>query len=630
MATIWRADCTYNALNEVMHKMKADLATRKQWYKTATDEWSSWRTEGRKSFAYYMGEQWSSETKDKLARQSKPALTINRIKPIIRTLSGYMRQNRRDLKVLPRRGGTESISQIYTKMLKHVSDESDYDYVSAGVFLDGIICGKGFMSVDIDYQKDPISGQVVITREDPFLILEDPFSTKYDLSDAKYIYRMRWMDKEMVKKMFPKADDDAFWSDLEGLAGTEEIDRETDDYPDDPTGTDTEAKKQRHLVKECWYKTWENKKLLVDRLSGQIEDYNSFDDDPEENKAIVDDILLNSPSSEVVTRMMPVLHLAITVGDKDVSYTKDPYNGMTDFPIVRFADELIYADKPMVRGEVSDIIDAQDELNKRRSQALHLINTTANSGYIVEKGALSKGQRRNLESMGSKAGVVIETEQGGLNKIKRIEPSQLSTGHVELSQLADGDMKAISGVNADLLGMDDTSATSGIAMEMRRRQGLINVEPVFDNYDNSQKILGKVLLEIIRNVDVYTPAEISYLIGDKIKLADGNPITPEEIIEYLDNPKGQYGVKMSQQDSNPTQRKADFKEMVSFIKEIGIPVPPEMLLEHSDFAFKDELLAQMEQQQQGMPQPQGGGVNPVDPVQQQAMADMVNAGGQPL
>lgn len=578
-----------------------------------------------------MGEQWEESTLKTLKQAKRPALTINRIKPVIRTLSGYQRQNRRDLKVLPRRGGVDAVAQINTALLKHVSDESNYDQVASQCFLDGLIGGRGFMSADVDYMKDPISGQLMIKREDPFLVREDPFNTEYSLNGGRFVFRLRWLDKDQVDSMYPKAKEtEGFWDGIDGLTGADGISEETDDYFCDERQKINDIGKFRYLVKECWYKEYKSKKIVVDRVAGWMEDYNSFGEDEDERAYNVGLMKLQSDSISVETRTVPELNVMTLIGNKELDQITDPYNGMTLFPIERFSPEIMYAEKQMCRGEIQDIISAQDELNKRRSQALHLINTSANSGYIVEKGALNATQLQRLQTMGSQAGVVIQTEQGGLNKLKRIEPSQLSTGHVELSQLADGDIKAISGVNADLLGGGDTNATSGVAMEMRRRQGLINVEPVFDNNDTTHKNMGNVVLQMINNTDVYTPDEVAYLIGNQVKTVDGQQVGPEEVKEFMQTKQGQYSVVMSQQDSNPTQRRANFKDMLDAIGQLQLPVPPEMILEASDFSFKDELLAKMAQQQQAMPNPAQGGTQQGDPVQQQAVADMLAAGGQPV
>ena len=58
------------------------------WYKESSDAWSDWRKQARENYKYYFGDQWKSEVVQSLNAQGRPALTMNKIKPIIRTLSG--------------------------------------------------------------------------------------------------------------------------------------------------------------------------------------------------------------------------------------------------------------------------------------------------------------------------------------------------------------------------------------------------------------------------------------------------------------------------------------------------------------------------------------------------------------
>ena len=50
----------------------------------------------------------------------------------------------------------------------------------------------------------------------------------------------------------------------------------------------------------------------------------------------------------------------------------------------------------------------QEQLNKISSQELHIVNTTANSGWIVESGSLSGMTADDLEEHGAETGLVLE------------------------------------------------------------------------------------------------------------------------------------------------------------------------------------------------------------------------------
>ena len=148
---------------DLEEKKNIDLC--KEYWKVSEDEWSDWRSRARKAYKFYFGEQWDTETKQTLNQEKRPALTFNKIKPIIRNLSGWQRQNRQDQKVLPRRGGNQLMSEVFTDSMKYFYDTSMADWHNSFMFLDGAISGKGWISLDLDFTKDPFNGDLLIDRD---------------------------------------------------------------------------------------------------------------------------------------------------------------------------------------------------------------------------------------------------------------------------------------------------------------------------------------------------------------------------------------------------------------------------------------------------------------------------------
>ena len=59
-------------------------------------------------------------------------------------------------------------------------------------------------------------------------------------------------------------------------------------------------------------------------------------------------------------------------------------------------------------GLVENLIGPQELLNKVSSQELHVVNTTANSGWKVKRNALQKMSVAELEQRGAQTGLVLE------------------------------------------------------------------------------------------------------------------------------------------------------------------------------------------------------------------------------
>ena len=84
-------------------------------------------------------------------------------------------------------------------------------------------------------------------------------------------------------------------------------------------------------------------------------------------------------------------------------------------------------------GMVRNLLSPQEQLNKITSQELHIVNTTANSGWIVESGSLSGMTADDLEEHGAETGLVLEYNRGSTPPGK-IPPNQIPTGLDRISQ----------------------------------------------------------------------------------------------------------------------------------------------------------------------------------------------------
>ena len=111
---------------------------------------------------------------------------------------------------------------------------------------------------------------------------------------------------------------------------------------------------------------------------------------------------------------------------------------------------------------VRNLLSPQEQLNKIASQELHIVNTTANSGWLVESGSLVGMNSDDLEEHGAETGLVLEYARGTTPPVK-IQPNQIPTGLDRISQKAATNIKAISGINDSMLGTD-SAEVSGIAI----------------------------------------------------------------------------------------------------------------------------------------------------------------------
>jgi len=592
----------------------------KDWFKSDMETAHKQMERARENFRFYTGiQQWDAEIVERLAAEGRPALTINRILSTVNTLSGHQRDNRSDIKLFPRRGGTQPIADLGTELIKHAMDVSGGQYELSDCFDNGIISGYGWISVRVDWSNDPVHGDLLIENESPFDIVEDQDNRRYDLNRGNRVAKIFWWDRKQIELQFPdkvsrlrEATDSPEWN-----ADKEPFEDERVDYEADahtlPGGADAHAlSKTKYRVREYWWKQWERVTFLVNIETLSIVRL------PEKKAKIAGEIIAAYPDMRstwrIIERPAEVLHMAAMVGDMLLEHTVDPLRGITMFPFFRFCP---YWSDGYAFGVVDNLKGAQTELNKRRSQALHSLNQTANSGWKAK--ALTPRGREILELYGAKPNLVLDEREFG-GSIEKIEPNRMDQGHFLLAQQAGADIKDISGVNSDLLGTNPRESESGRARLIRQEAGLKSTKTVFDNFSRTVAGLGSFLWEVIRNGELYSEAEIRAIVQDRNLKAfyQRDPQTRQPVIEPVTGQPildltpmrewrfGRYGVRVGRSVSAPTVRAMNFEQMLEAAKS-GIPVPPDLLIEMSDWPNKDEIIERIRQAQQQTPPMVGAG-----------------------
>ena len=546
----------------------------------------------RRGFQFYVGDQWEPADLEKLAREKRPALTINLILPIINLLSGIQRQGRQDVSVVARKGGYKQLASVYTQLLRHCLDMTDADYEIADCFLDGVIGSKGWLQLDIDYTDDPVTGDLVVRKVSPFAVREDPDAKEYDLNKSgKFVIHDEWMDKDALLLNFPSRQ-----TDIE--SGGLDIDPASGDVTGDvPVSADASTRSNanlRYRVRQCWWKQHTKRLILINTLTGTMKTVL-----PAQQELAVA-IAKRNRQWVVKDWVVPVLHKTVTAGNLVLEDIEDPYRGAVRFPYYRFSPFWVDG---YVMGVVQNLVGPQQEVNKRRSQALHNLNQTANSGFKVKK--ILNNYDRHLAKFGSTPGVELDESKAG-GSIERIEPAAMSEGHIRASDMSVDDMKEISGANPDLMGQYiENYAESGKAIELRQAQGMKVVEVLFDNFARTQKLLALGMVDMIRFTDVYSDEEIKAILSDgpdgrsqKTVVSSQNNESDKQSIQDIlallkDRKVGKYGIKIESSSSSPTARYANFANILEIARMFPERVPAEAVIEHSDLADKEKLLEQL-------------------------------------
>jgi len=259
-----------------------------------------------------------------------------------------------------------------------------------------------------------------------------------------------------------------------------------------------------------------------------------------------------------------------------------PYNQFTIIPF------FCYFRRGRPFGAVRNLLSPQEQLNKIASQELHIVNTTANSGWMVESGSLVGMTADDLEEHGAETGLVLEYARGTAPPSK-IQPNQIPTGLDRIAAKAAANIKVISGVNDSMLGTD-SAEVSGVAIQAKQNRGAVMIQVPLDNLRKSRQYLAEKILNLIQTF--YTEQRVIQVTNDN------DPLKPrEEMIINEETPEGQvinnltvgeYDVIVTTAPARDSFDEVQFAEAIS-LRQAGVAIPDDAIIEYSHLAKKGEL-----------------------------------------
>lgn len=560
------------------------------------------------------GRQITEADRQEMAEQGRPFIVLNKISPLVRLVKGYFRQNRTQLNFKPGSDGigNQATADALGKTNKQIDEMNASDWNNAECFYDGLICARGYFDTRLDFENN-VYGEIKETAKDPFSTYPDPEGTGYDPKTWGYVQTGTWVSITDLRQLFGEGAAQLvdFGTGLYGqfpvrgdggLTGTE-----NDKSPLRTFGLHEELtrgfdaqyfgavqsynifdhiNKERRLIRliECQHRVWTKGAYAIDMQTGDRRPI-PMHWTRERIAKLEEYCRTNNVPITIADGTYKRIRWTVTAADR-VLY--DDWSLYRDFTITPY---FPYFRRGVTRGMIEDLIDPQTEINKRRSNMLHILTTMAHSGWMYEEGSLTEETETTLEEEGARPGIHVKYKKG-YKAPERIMPGIPSRGHELAGTEASEDLKQIAGINDSALGQLDT-VQSGRAVEARQRQAVVGLEEYFDNWDRTMELKGRVRLNIIQ--DYYTEPRIIRFVG-----ADGkDQITMINAIDAAgkiinDVSLGTYSIALDKQPLAATFKDAQFNEAIE-LKKLGIPVPDDILVDLSSMPGKDVIKARLEQ-----------------------------------
>lgn len=542
----------------------------------------------KKCDSYYRGEQWDEYDVAALEAEGRPALTINTILPTVNTVLGEQSTRRADIRFKPRRGGDEDVANTLTKLYMQIADNNKLDWVEQQVFSDGLIMdGRGYFDVRVDF-SDHLEGEVRITAKDPLDIIIDPDAKEYDPKTWNEVFESKWMTLDEIEELYgkKKAEDLRFVAENGNSFGRDSVEYEENRYgdldpEDDYLGMGLPGEGEYRNVKAL---------RVIERQHKRITKVNCFVDPdtgdqreaPEAWSEAKQKRFAKQYNLTLMSKVKRKVRWTVTC-DKVVLHDDwSPYNDLTIVPY------FAYFRRGRPFGMVRNLLSPQEQLNKIASQELHIVNTTANSGWMVESGSLVGMTSDDLEEHGAETGLVLEYNRGS-NPPAKIQPNQIPTGLDRIAMKAAANIKTISGVNDSMLGTD-SAEVSGIAIQAKQNRGVVMIQVPLDNLRKARQYLAERILDLVQTF--YTEQRIIQITNEDDPMKPREPmvineLTPEGRI-INDLTVGEYDVVVSTAPARDSFDEVQFAEALN-LRQVGVAIPDDAIIQYSHLARKEEL-----------------------------------------
>jgi len=542
---------------------------------------------------FYDGLQWSREDELILRERGQSPLVINEIKPTVDWILGTEKRTKIDYKVLPRKNIREHIIAAAAKsqLLKYVQDVSYGQIENSDAFKECVVAGLGWLEIGI--RGDSTDDPVFMRHESWRNIWWDYRSKTKTLDDCRYVIRAKWLDLDIAKAIFPDhkeslelaarnfdavaEDEIEFATQSQNIDGTAvSASWTTPVFADDFNVVDNRRKIVR--VIECWYK--EPTKTRVIR-GGYFDGVDEDKADPDLLKYEID----SGVASLTDTIGMRVKFATIT-GNILLHADNSPYfhNRFPFIPLFcyrRARDGAPY-------GVVRNIRGVQEDLNKRRSKALHILSTR---GIIADVDAASVSGWKAIEDERNRPDYLIKLDGRRGARFEINEDNALAHEHVVLIEQDKEAIREVGGVTNENLGQD-SNAISGKAVLAKQNQGSVVTAEIFDNFRFSQQLQGEVLLSLIEQF--YTEEKTIRIAGERGRYTHTtiNRVEPDgSVINDTTTAKSDFVI--SEQDYRESLRQSMFETLSDMLTKLSPDVAFNLLdlvIDMSDIPGKSDIV----------------------------------------
>jgi hypothetical protein len=534
------------------------------------DSETLWLSEAEEDYAFYAGDQDSSDILEKLAAAKRPALVYNEVKPKVDVVIGLSGQNRQLPTAFPTDRTDAAVVELANGVIKFFRRETKLADNEMVCFEHTVKSGRALLHFYVS-GENPFEPEIRTRFVHGRNFKIDPRSIEYDMSDARFLFIDFWYDKEEILVRYPDFDPDRV-TQLQSSDGSSPL------FYNAVEGT--------YRITECWYRATEEVYWIVNPLTQaqekvSPETYKFMRERLAQGITLPSGSVIQNPDFQGIKRFATVCKYVIFsnyyVFEKGTS--KHRWEG---FPDVLFGG-FKHDKENRWFGLVSMMKDPQKGINTMHRQMQHLLQTAPKGILIHETGTILDIEA--YENKSAEPNYHMEVERGGIGRVQFTNQPTISPVYGQLMAEDKQFIKDVSGIQNDTLGIQTYSREPGITTQLRQGQNIAILFILLDNFKKSRFLATRILFSFIQQyVTTQRVIRIEGPDGQQL-LQQLNTQGDPNMAGFNDISIGKYDFYIEEGIETVNSRNIVAQMLTDISHNNPGSVPPELIIEYSGAPF---------------------------------------------
>lgn len=566
-------------------------------YRYSHDFWAPFQTDARVYTLAASGYTWSEQERIELIKEGREPLEYNIIRRPLQFYSGYLRDNINSIVYAPVEGSDQKTADQFTKLGYYIWDKGRGFPTFLGACDEAFKSGISLCGIHMDYSRDFINGDITFNSRCYNQFYLDPCFEKIDLTDCSFAITRDLISRQAAKDLLPFVDPKV----IDELQYSFRDDKFLQFHPQF-----TNFSRNRNIIAyDQYYKRVNrDREFMIDlssNFSRDITDLSKeeksklkigmrrFEKMREEAESLGQDSS-DIPEIEIRTVSRPFVELHVFLNSQRV-YCGEDKTGVTHTypfaPIICYMEPSIWLPSQRIMGIAGTQYFNQRQFNKRHMKITDMMDSDISKGFQYMIGAVS--DPLDLQQSGQNKIIGLDpddpsVQRFGQDAVRQLQGGGANPSLIEYQQVLDQMSLTLANINESVLGVDDKGNTqiSGRLAQVRIAQGLRGNRKIFDQVEESQKVLGGIILKAIQ--ENMSPGKVKRILGEG----------PTE--QFYSKEFEQYDATIKEGVRSQSQKDAYYYELVNLKKEGIVDVPQSEIVRALQMAGLSDLEEAMKAQ----------------------------------